>query len=356
MSPITPVIAAVESENEENRPPPRAKVGILGDVQFDVTQKQATLLLTFSRNWKGEFRIEGFRSQDNVTAEPILLHYESNARMYDMSLAVDKRKQSKDTHLLDLVKNVNEKRQALTSILINGYEQAYSYDHGLITRIYSQIDLFAFESENRFCGSTITSDGTTFNTGCDGSQCWFYCQSSSDKDVTIDVIPYDTIHEVNLSIANTFQLQDYPMEECIQYWHLVYLGETNLDGRACHLVKSLLASDYQETRTVELRYWWIDAQTFLPIQFELKSIYHGNNSEVSVFGKTYTFSHEKINEDLPDDLFAQPVIEGNKIVPVEPLGDGYEKYFLNCKDASNGNISIRSGKYGPSGRYSSGIN
>lgn len=355
MASITPVIAAVENENEENHLSPRAEVGILGDIQFDATQKQATLLLTFSRNWKGEFEIEGFRSQDNVVAEPILLHYESNARLYDMSLAVDKRKQSKDARLLDLVKNINEKRQALTSIIINGYEQAYSYDHGLITRVCSETDLFAFEGEHRFRGSTITSDGTTFNTGCDGNQCWFYCQSSSDKDLTIDVIPYDTIHEINLSIANTFQLQDHPMEECIQYWHLVYLGERNLDGRTCHLVKSLLANNYQENRDVALRYWWIDAQTFLPVQLVRKSVYHGSENRVSASGKTYTFSYEKINEDLPDDLFTLPVIEGSKIVPVEPLGNGYEKYFLNCVDGSNGGIAIRSGKYGPAGTYSSGI-
>ena len=355
MASIIPTIAAPEKENEESGLPPRAEVGILGDIQLDTTQKQTTLLLTFSRNWKGEFRIEGFRSQDNVVAEPIMLHYESNARLYDISLAVDKRKQSKDARLLELVKNINEKRQALTSIIINGYEQAYSYDHGLITRVYPRTDLFAFEGKRRFRGSTITSDGTTFNTGCDGSQCWFYCQSSNDKDLTIDVIPYDTIHKVNLSIANTFQLQDYPMAECIQYWYLVYLGETNLEGRTCHLVKSLLASSYLETRTVALRYWWIDAQTFLPIQLEKKSVYHGSENRVSVSGKTYTFSYEKINEDLPDDLFTLPVIEESKIVPVEPLGEGYEKYFLNCVDGSNGGIAIRSGKYGPAGTYSSGI-
>jgi hypothetical protein len=59
---------------------------------------------------------------------------------------------------------------------------------------------------------------------------------------------------------------------------------------------------------------------------------------------------------LAEETFQPPKRPGLKSQPLEPLHEGYERYFLNARDGSDGRMSVRWGQYGKKGRYSSGLN
>ena len=68
------------------------------------------------------------------------------------------------------------------------------------------------------------------------------------------------------------------------------------------------------------------------------------------------FLYTSFNESLSASEFAVPKISGVTPSPPEPLGDGYTNRFVNVRDGSDGRMSVRWGKIGPKGRYSSGLN
>jgi hypothetical protein len=63
-----------------------------------------------------------------------------------------------------------------------------------------------------------------------------------------------------------------------------------------------------------------------------------------------------VNEPLSAGNFAVPKLEGLSPTSPEPLDAGYTNRFINLRDGSDGNMSVRWGKKGPEGTSSSGLN
>jgi hypothetical protein len=96
--------------------------------------------------------------------------------------------------------------------------------------------------------------------------------------------------------------------------------------------------------------WWIDAETFLPVQVV----------QCSQFGcETFRFHYEKLNQPLPAAAFQPPVEQGANVKSDDwyerKLGPD-EKRFLTIKDGGDGRMSGRLGVSGPTGTTSSGLN
>jgi hypothetical protein len=93
--------------------------------------------------------------------------------------------------------------------------------------------------------------------------------------------------------------------------------------------------------------WWIDAESLLPVAVE-------NYSTSSRYVHDFSFRH--VNEPIAQTLFRTPSGEGITRAEPEPLGEGYDRTFLNARDGSAGRMSVRWGKKGPKGTSSSGLN
>jgi hypothetical protein len=70
----------------------------------------------------------------------------------------------------------------------------------------------------------------------------------------------------------------------------------------------------------------------------------------------YRFHYDVVNEQLPPESFAVPKLEGVTPSPAEALDANYTNHFINLRDGSDGNISVRWGKQGPKGTSSGGLN
>jgi hypothetical protein len=93
--------------------------------------------------------------------------------------------------------------------------------------------------------------------------------------------------------------------------------------------------------------WWINPRKYRPAQ-------------ITLFGSGYVsrsrFLYDSVNEPLSAGNFAVPKLEGLSPTSPEPLDAGYTNRFINLRDGSDGNMSVRWGKKGPEGTSSSGLN
>ena len=68
------------------------------------------------------------------------------------------------------------------------------------------------------------------------------------------------------------------------------------------------------------------------------------------------YRYTRINEPIPDEEFQPQTGPGVQLKDPLPLDEGYTRRFLNVVDGTNGRMSIRWGRKGPKGTYSSGLN
>ena len=76
----------------------------------------------------------------------------------------------------------------------------------------------------------------------------------------------------------------------------------------------------------------------------------------SGFVSRMQFLYDTVNKPLPALDFAVPKLEGLSPTSPEPLDEDYTNRFINLRDGSDGNMSLRWGKKGPKGTSSSGLN
>ena len=183
--------------------------------------------------------------------------------------------------------------------------------------------------------------------GSDGKTCWFYHEYKNDKN--LDTLKVDDVHAINLSVCDPFGLRDNTIQDILTSNNIEYVGTDVVDGRKYHLINIWESSIHGDRASCSINLWYIDAQTYLPLQV-FKESAHGMR-----FRSQYEFS--RINEQFDDSEFKSETVTDVATQSEEPLGDGYDTRFINIIDGTaTGRMSVRWGKKGPKGTSSSGLN
>lgn len=184
-----------------------------------------------------------------------------------------------------------------------------------------------------------------FRVGSDGTNWWWHYHS--EKTNRLEMVPESEMR-ADVSICDPFGLTDRSPEETVETLQLKYHGLRKRGEKEAHLVDR-----WEATRFAELSFasgrkmaWWIDAGTLLPVEIEVFGDGHVARSR---------FIYDGVKAALPEETF-QPVIPGLTPQAAGPLEEGYTNRFVNVRDGSDGNMSVRWGKEGPKGSRSSGLN
>ena len=106
---------------------------------------------------------------------------------------------------------------------------------------------------------------------------------------------------------------------------LEYLGELTHEGKKCHRVRSWTGGFFMN-KPIAIRDWLIDAQSWLPLACGQCQA-----------GYRLEFLYRRVNEPIAVAAFRPPADFPRK--PFE-LEAGYDHFFLNACDGSNGRMSV----------------
>ena len=249
--------------------------------------------------------------------------------------------------LLTLIGQIRQRRRELKSVIERVDDRTdWSKQSNWSTKLKpDNHGRFWWQGNARFRaeGDSFFFNGKPLRVGGNEKQCWSLI---SDHFV---IGPSESILKQHVHIADAFLAEsEWTDERLIREWQLDYLGDEQYQGRNCHRIRSRREITYSKEPLFRTNHrdWLIDAKISLPIVCE----------DFGNVPRRFEFTSEKIDEELPDEVFQPPKVDG--IVPreLEPVDDKYDHHFLNAFDGSSGNISIRWGKRGPGGTYSSGMN
>lgn len=246
-----------------------------------------------------------------------------------------------------LVARVRNRRRALKSLVETVTNRTARTDQPLWFQMLKveQSARFWWQGKAQFRtdASAYFIPGVPLLVGGDDRQCWSLI---GERFVTAAA----DVPQKNVFIADALRAaSDKTDEAVIEELQLEYLGEEQHGDVPCHRLRSWRRREKLETGLVQSDYrdWLFDAKTLLPVVLEE----FGSDIPLRL-----EFTHEKIDEELPTEIFAPPADTDIKPVGVEPLGEGFDNYFLNAMDGSSGKISVRWGKFGKRGMNSSGLN
>jgi hypothetical protein len=219
---------------------------------------------------------------------------------------------------------------------------------GLFIEVESQGAAFKWQKPAQFYGD-ITGPMITcsdFRIGSDGQRWW--CHEESFNDTNFVACPVKEMHELNITLNDPFDLTDRAPSVAAARLGLKYAGLAKFGATDCFQVEAWQIEPVANmTPFGSLLQWWIDPENYRPAQ-------------ITVFGcgcvSRMRFLYDSVNEPLPAGDFAVPRLEGQSLVPPEPLDANYTNRFINLDDGSDGRMSVRWGKKGPKGVSSSGLN
>ncbi len=311
-------------------------------VQYDPETYEFALPLQMPRNWNGEIEVRHFRDQNGLEAKTIRLKFRT---MNDAMCKLLKEKVAtagKSPELVSLVERIRSARAKLTSIseevqwaITHGSKPAWlgSYEcHGAI---------FKMQGKRQFMANIDHIMQIPFRVGSDGTDCWFRRENE------LVTCPFDEMAVKTVLVCDPFGAGDAKDAAAIvEDMKLQYLGESMLEGRLCHRIRSWDVKLHPLSDTVSpVRDWFIDAQTLRPVRFLMNGVIHSD------------FRYTRINEPIPDEEFQPETGPGIQNKDMEPLDEKYTRRFLNVVDGTNGRMSVRWGKFGEKGgRSSSGLN
>ncbi|MGO9479802.1 MAG: protein kinase domain-containing protein [Limisphaerales bacterium] len=298
--------------------------------------------------------LEGFRSADGILADPVVVRCQIGTNSYSRQQMDGIAAAAKDPRIEQLLSSMKAARTRLTSgietvqqlSLSSGEESFWDY-------LWRHSATFKWQGTNQaYADITGPMEMTKrFILGSDGTTCWLYSEDDHNGR-RLDSSPAAQVPDIDISIADPFALSRDTVTMAIAKNRLIYEGQTQLDGRACHRVTSWMVrqSERQSDRTSATRLeWWIDAETFLPVQLVQCSQH---------YQETLKFHYEQLNQPLPDTAFQPPTGAATDAKPAlfkqAPAPD--EKRFLTIKDGCDGRMSGRLGWSGPGGTTSSGLN
>jgi hypothetical protein len=237
--------------------------------------------------------------------------------------------------LLEILEFMQKQRAKMISI--NEQVQTLTMSRqkkDLFTSLTAQSAVFKWQQPDRYYADVadIMLMGNIFAIGCDGQNWW--CCTDSTHITNIVVCPEKEMQQLNISLCDPFGLTRKTVEQAACKPALNYVGETRLGNADCHLI--------ERGRTQ----WWIDANTGRPLA--IRQPYND-------FITRTRFLYAPASQILSPKDFAIPKIDG--LLPaMEPLSAGYTNRFINLRDGSDNNMSVRWGKKGPAGSSSSGLN
>lgn len=247
----------------------------------------------------------------------------------------DKSLKPQKPQLLEILEFMQKQRAKMISI--NEQVQTLTMSRqkkDLFTSLTAQSAVFKWQQPDRYYADVadIMLMGNIFAIGCDGQNWW--CCTDSTHITNIVVCPEKEMQQLNISLCDPFGLTRKTVEQAACKPALNYVGETRLGNADCHLI--------ERGRTQ----WWIDANTGRPLA--IRQPYND-------FITRTRFLYAPASQILSPKDFAIPKIDG--LLPaMEPLSAGYTNRFINLRDGSDNNMSVRWGKKGPAGSSSSGLN
>jgi C-terminal processing protease CtpA/Prc/outer membrane lipoprotein-sorting protein len=315
-------------------------------VEYDPNSQQFTIPLLFPLNYESSLELSGFKSAQGAEAEPVGLKYTAGEEFFDPDW-LKKMKTSQNTfQLRDLLENVKKARSKVNSISEAVFSGVFSYN-----RFFSSEAYFRMQGSGQFYADISQIMSSEFFIGSDGQTCWFYTKHERPGGKIIEKLvtaPYDEIQDKIVSICDPFHISKGDIGETIDELNLEYCGTEVLDGRKCHIIRTWFVKTRTYMPQSFIGRWWIDAETYLPLQVEVDS------------GRNYTlkrFNYLTINETIDVSEFRPDFVKGVKPQAPESLKEGYDTRFLKLIDGSrDGRMSVRWGQYGPKGRRSGGLN
>jgi tetratricopeptide (TPR) repeat protein len=323
---------------------------LVSDVAYDATACQFTVPVVLPPDNETKLVLEGFCSADGIASDPVAIRCNIGTNNYSHNELDDISTAAQDPRLVQLLTSIQAARARYQSgietvqwIMANRTKSAFSWLSG-------HPALFRWQGTNQFYEDISGfMNVKAFTLGTDGKTCWLYSHSQ-DYPSYLNSSPVASV-EINIGIADPFDLTRRTVKSAIANKKLIYGGQSQLNGRTCYRIESwLVRQTGNDDIPVEAnRYeWWIDADTFLPSQ-----LVEGSSSQI------WTFRYENLNQPLSDSAFQPPVESGSSPLPEDwyskNLGPG-EVRFLTIKDGSDGSMIGQMGRHGPNGMTSSGMN
>jgi Bacterial Ig-like domain len=315
---------------------------LVDDVAYEPGARRFTVLLQFPPHWNGEVRLEGFRGADGADAGPIQLKYRTLQEPLAPVLRRRVEEASESASLRALIERIRAARLKLSSVseVVTSTSKSGWRPPGWHTQYESAGATFKMQGDRKFAAMIDEIMGRPFRMGSDGPTFWI---GGGDQTVAH---PSGAFAEKNIHIADPFRARGTAnVESIIRDRKMDYLGEVDLHGRRCHLIRSWaveLSTDLPGTVFLGPR-WYIDAATLLPVRVERDWR----------FALNYTYT--RINEPIPDDEFRPVAGAEVRVTDPEPLTEGQTHRFLTVIDGTNGRMSVRWGTQGPKGS-SGGLN
>ncbi len=325
------------------------KPQMISHVEYDPSRRTFRLPLLLPPKKKTQLTLVGFRGSDGTPAEPIKLNYQVSGeeRAADDPARTMAERRSPD--LLALLEAMRQKRAQLTSLAERVQSLSLSRDAGAFIRLESKSASFQWQHPDRLYGDASQEmlSCRAFRIGSDGESWWWHYAGPPDETKLI-VCPAKDMHTRNVSICDPFDLAHRAPAQAATDLGLGLVGQSNTGETVGPLV---VAWDLQvhDGGFVwgQLNQWRIDPENFRPMEVEI-----AHPSGVI----RRRFHYDAVNQRLDTKAFAVPKLEGVSPSRPEALDADYTERFINLRDGSDGRMSVRWGKQGPKGMYSSGLN
>ena len=324
-------------------------------IDYDPAAHRFTIPVVMPPDDDVKLTLEGFYSANGVASDPVTIRCQVGTNSYSGEQLNLIATAAKDSRLEQLLSAMKTARARLNSGTETVQETSIYGEKGCFNWINASSATFRWQGTNQvYADITELMRSPAFILGNDGKSCWLYEDGQNGR--RLDSSPTALVPDLHVSVADPFALLKTTVTGAIAKGRLVYQGQTQFEGHACHRIQSWIVQQPQnehEPVLAEKLEWWIDAETLLPVQVV-------NNSQYGC--QTYSFHYQNLNQPLLDADFAPPNVAGinarqdafqlfKKATPAPG-----EKRFLNIKDGSNGEMSGRLGWSGPDGTTSSGLN
>ncbi len=313
-------------------------------VDYDAENKTFLVPVVLPSDWKGTMELTGFVSSVGAKAEPVKLEYSSGQQLISQVISDRLEKASCSKKLFSIMENIKKDRgqiQSLSETVLCAISSNY--------RIYSYSCIFKVKDNKCLYADISNVMHNPFLIGSDGKECWFYY--GNDKPTKKLVVAlYDEIGEKTISLSDPFNLITLDVNTAIKKFKPEYVGSATFGGRQYHLIRTWSVEKHGDKRRsfiqCNVNRWWIDAEKFQVLKVEYD---FGNNESTSTF---------LYDQNIPSDSeFACPKIAGIEPEKPEPLEEGYDTRLIRIIDgSSDGRTTVRWGKRGPAGMFSSGMN
>jgi hypothetical protein len=321
---------------------------LLASIDFDPKRNRFFLPIALPPKSDISFAVAGIRNASGVLADPVRLQYQTSEQLWSKAEKLKAEDGIKDPELLELLRRMQARRTDLRSVAETIQQLSLTQEEGLFVKMETTRTDFKWQQPNHFYGdvSGIMSL-SSFRIGCDGKYWWHHV--NTPKTNTLTLCPLNEMHLTNISICDPFRLMVTNAETVAAELGLHFLGHTNIGGQNIQLIEAWKVTKFSPTMSPSISriQWGIDPTTLLVAQMDQRYI----NSVVRS-----RFIYDAINEPLPPEIFAPPFSAETLATPLPVLDANYTNRFLNLRDGSDGEMSLRWGKKGPKGRSSSGLN